>query len=88
MVRALKDVRLPWKRDQLLNVFKSYDRDGDGKLSKDEVKQAFKYLGSRCSFYRATKAFRKVDFNKNGLIDLVELSDLVDYALDCGYEVA
>ncbi|KAF3446670.1 hypothetical protein FNV43_RR11850 [Rhamnella rubrinervis] len=83
----VRDVRLSWNRDLLLNLFKSYDRDGDGKLSRDELKQAFRYLGSRWSSYRAARAFRKADCNKDGYINHEELCELVDYVVDCGYKV-
>ena len=88
MVRTVpKNVNLPWDKEQLQNVFKSFDKDGDGKLSWDELKQAFTHLGSRWSYYRTNKAFGKADYNKDGFINQEELAELVDYALDCGYKV-
>lgn len=87
MVRDMKEVSVPWKREQLLKLFNSYDKDGDGRLSKDELKAAFRHLGSRWSSYRAGKALRKNDHNRDGFITQDELIDLVDYALERGYKV-
>ncbi|KAH7523612.1 hypothetical protein FEM48_Zijuj06G0030400 [Ziziphus jujuba var. spinosa] len=88
---AKKRVMVPLNRDQLVNVFRSYDRDGDGRLTKEELKAAFRYLGSRWSSYRTAKALHKADVNKDGFININredELGELVDYALECGYKIA
>lgn len=84
-----KEVKVLWTKDQLTKVFKSYDTDSDGQLSWDELKSAFKYLGSRCSYFRTGGALNYADTNKDGYINLanVELSDLVTYAHSCGYKV-
>ncbi|PON79302.1 Parvalbumin [Trema orientale] len=84
-----KKVQVQWTKEQLMNAFKSHDKDGDGKLSMKELKQAFKDLGSAFGFYRAKKALFLADTDNNGYIDITdkELEDLVDYAYDCGYKV-
>lgn len=46
-VTVYKPTSVLYTKDQLMNVFKSHDADGDGKLSREELKKAFKYLGSR-----------------------------------------
>ncbi|POO02325.1 Parvalbumin [Trema orientale] len=78
-----------WTNDQLAKIFRSHDTNNDGKLSRDELKAAFKYLGSHCSSFRTLRAFNHADGDKDGFIDLSgpELSELVSYAHSCGYKV-
>ncbi|PON35596.1 Parvalbumin [Parasponia andersonii] len=70
---------LPWSNDQLTKVFRSYDSNNDGQLSWGELRAAFKYLGSHCSYFRTGQAFNYADENMDCFIDLsnVELSELV-----------
>ncbi|PON79298.1 Parvalbumin [Trema orientale] len=84
-----KEAQVVWTDDQLRKVFRSYDSNNDGQLSWDELRAAFKYLGSHCSYFRTGRALSYADENKDGLINLsnVELSDLVSYAHSCGYKV-
>lgn len=89
VIKTNKDAQVFWTKDQLTKVFKSYDQNSDGRLSWDELKAAFNYLGSRCSYFRTGRAFNYADGNDDGYIDLasVELCDLVTYANGCGYKV-
>lgn len=84
-----RQVKVPWTTEQLTKVFKSHDSNNDGQLSWDELKAAFKYLGSRCSYFRTGKAIDYSDENNDGFIDLsnIELPQLVQYAHSCGYKV-
>lgn len=76
-----------WTNEQVSKLFKSFDKNGDGKLSKEELKAAFRKLGSRWSSHRARSALRHVDSNHDGLISKEEFNDLVNYALECGYKL-
>jgi Ca2+-binding EF-hand superfamily protein len=86
-VLSFKRTTIPFTEEQLMNIFKSHDADGDGKLSQDEVKKAFKYLGSRWDAYRANQAIHLADADDDGYIEEEELKKLVQYALDCGYTI-
>ncbi|KAF4354670.1 hypothetical protein F8388_013314 [Cannabis sativa] len=46
---------IEWRDDQLTMAFKTFDTDNDRKLSKRELKEAFKYLGSHCSRFRVDR---------------------------------
>ncbi|CAN6583249.1 unnamed protein product [Malus baccata var. baccata] len=70
---------------QVLNLFNSFDKDGDGMLSKEEVKEAFRKLGSHWGGFRARRALRHADANRDGLISTEEINDLANYTLKCGY---
>ncbi|XP_050365715.1 probable calcium-binding protein CML41 [Argentina anserina] len=82
-----KLAEIPWTKEQVRQLFKSFDKNGDGKLSKKELKAAFRKLGSRWSSFRARKALRYVDSNGDGDISKEELNDLVNYSLECGYKL-
>lgn len=84
---AIRKVPVPWSKEQIGDLFKSLDKNGNGKLSKEELKAAFRKLGSRWSSYRARRALRHVDSNGDGFISNEELNDLVNYALERGYKL-
>ncbi|KAK9946518.1 hypothetical protein M0R45_011981 [Rubus argutus] len=84
---ANKKAPVPWTKEQVRDLFKSLDKNGNGKLSKEELKAAFRTLGSRWSSYRARRALRHVDANGDGFISNEELNDLVNYALERGYKL-
>ena len=79
---------IPWTKEQMMEVFKSFDKDGDGRLSKEELKAAFKKFGSRWSSFRAWRAIWHADANKDGFISIDdEIGELTSYALKCGYKL-
>ncbi|KAL5558880.1 hypothetical protein UlMin_035091 [Ulmus minor] len=79
-----------WTKDQLSDTFKKFDKNGDNKLSREELQEAFKYLKSRWPYYRVRGALNQADDNDDGFIDLKnqELEKLVNFAKNCGYKVA
>ena len=80
-----KPARVPRTWEQVMDLFNSFDKDGDGMLSKEELKAAFRELGSRWGGFRARRALSHADANHDGLISKEEIKDLVNYALECGY---
>ncbi|AES59455.1 putative EF-hand domain pair protein [Medicago truncatula] len=66
---------------QIRGILMKADRDGDGCLSKDELKKAFKEFGSRMPCWRASCCLRKVDTNRDGKISRDEIDFVVDYVL-------
>ncbi|KAG6585661.1 putative calcium-binding protein CML15, partial [Cucurbita argyrosperma subsp. argyrosperma] len=85
--KTYKRVLVPVSEEQLLDIFKSHDRDGDGKLSKEELKQAFSYLGSRFSAFRAEEALRTVDDNHDGVVSMDEMNKLIQYTKGRKYTI-
>ncbi|KAM5558245.1 hypothetical protein ABKV19_020124 [Rosa sericea] len=76
----------PDARQQIINIFKSFDKNGDGQLSWDEVKAAFAKLGAFFPDYRAWRGRNRADANKDGFISLeTELGELVNYTLELKY---
>ncbi|PRQ27677.1 putative EF-hand domain pair protein [Rosa chinensis] len=86
--KAIKKVPIHCiSKEQVCDFFKRFDGNGDGKLCKEEIKAAFRKLGSRWSSYRARRALDHADSNGDGIISNEELDDLINYALDCGYKL-
>ncbi|KAK2977564.1 hypothetical protein RJ640_007039 [Escallonia rubra] len=73
--------------NQLKGIFRKHDKNGDGVLSKEELKEAFKYLGALIPGWRASCGLRYADANGDGYISDGELNALVQYAANLGYTV-
>lgn len=70
--------------NHLKGIFRAFDTDGDGKLSRKELKVGLKSLGLRFTSIRAWRAIRHVDANGDGLIGEDELDELTIYASKWG----
>ncbi|KAK7403462.1 hypothetical protein QQX98_010783 [Neonectria punicea] len=57
---------------QLFVLFRSIDKDGNGKLSKSELQAAFKNVGLTVSNRRLVEFFDDVDLNNDGFISFDE----------------
>uniref|UniRef100_A0A2N9FZ25 EF-hand domain-containing protein n=1 Tax=Fagus sylvatica TaxID=28930 RepID=A0A2N9FZ25_FAGSY len=75
----------PINSQQLRDTFKKYDSNGNGLLSKAELENAFKSLGSHFPGWRAGRALHHADANGDNSISLEELDDVVNYAMKHGY---
>ena len=92
MVRAIFNPTVNYKplpptEDQLRNIFKKYDTNNDNKLSKEELKKAFDYLGSIIPGFRANRGLHHADANKDGYVNEGEMDELVKYAVRVGFTV-
>ncbi|KAJ9186729.1 hypothetical protein P3X46_002272 [Hevea brasiliensis] len=72
---------------QLKALFKEHDANGDGRLSKEEIKKAFQQLGSRFPGWRVRRSLHHADSNGDGSIGLDELDELVKYVGKFGYSI-
>ncbi|CAN4092725.1 unnamed protein product [Withania somnifera] len=79
---------VPLTEIQLIKIFKKCDINKDGYLTKEDLTEAFRQLGSTFPGYRAARALHRADKNGDGLIDdKEELDQLVEYARKRGYRL-
>lgn len=66
----------------LKQILKAHDVDGDGRLSKNELKEAFRKLGAWFPAFRAARALSHAHANNDGYISDDELDQLVKYIVN------
>ncbi|KAL5714166.1 hypothetical protein ACHQM5_016164 [Ranunculus cassubicifolius] len=59
---------------------KQFDADGDGRISKRELRTAIRSLGLRFTTWKSRKGVSIADVNGNGFIDDNEIECLVEFA--------
>ncbi|KAJ8442597.1 hypothetical protein Cgig2_026539 [Carnegiea gigantea] len=76
----------PLSEDQLRKIFMEHDKNGDGHLDKNELKEAFRKIGATVPAYRASRAIHYADIDGDGVINKEhEIDHLVSYAIQLGY---
>ncbi|OEL38832.1 hypothetical protein BAE44_0000148 [Dichanthelium oligosanthes] len=59
---------------------KQFDADGDGRISRRELREAIRRRGARFASVKAWRAVRRADRDRNGFVDECEMESLVDFA--------
>ncbi|CAI9115739.1 OLC1v1016729C1 [Oldenlandia corymbosa var. corymbosa] len=78
----------PLTEQQLKDLLRMADKDGDGSFSKDELVNAFRDMGSFFPGWRARQALQFADRNGDGQISLEEFNQLVAYVRKLNYKNA
>ncbi|KAI8016353.1 putative calcium-binding protein CML10 [Camellia lanceoleosa] len=71
----------PLNEEQLNGIFKKRDKNGDGRLSRKELKKAFEELGAWIPDWRALRGLCNADANGTRFISEEEMNSLLLYAL-------
>ena len=85
--KAAPHIPMPLTDDQLKKIFNQFDADKDHRLSREELKKAFEYLGSQFPSFRVWRGMHHADANSDGFISEEELDKLVKYVVPLGYTV-
>ncbi|KAI9200453.1 hypothetical protein LWI28_008180 [Acer negundo] len=67
--------------EQLKAIFKEQDADGNGRLTREELRKVYEKLGSRYPDWRVRRSLSHADTDGDGSISLDELDELVKYVL-------
>lgn len=78
---------VPLTKVQLKKILQTFDTNGDCRLSKQELRNAFYYIGSHFPNWRASQALNRADCNDDGYISEGEMDGLVHYVWQCGYTI-
>ncbi|EOY02742.1 Calcium-binding EF-hand family protein, putative [Theobroma cacao] len=73
--------------EQWLSIFRRFDSDGDGLLSKQDIANAFKALGVSPPNKQTFAALSHVDENGNRYIGEDKIGELVQYVMKRGYTI-
>ena len=84
---SFRCVSVPLTEDQLKGLLKRYDTNGDGRLSKKELKVAFRNLGLKHGGWRSKHALKHANANGDGFISEEEMNQLVKYASRWGFTI-
>ncbi|XWS21178.1 hypothetical protein CRYUN_Cryun30bG0033100 [Craigia yunnanensis] len=74
-------------RSELRRVFEQYGTKDNGeiRLNKESLKNAFEYLGALMPGYKAASALKYIDTDNSGYIQGKEIDALIEYAYGSGY---
>eukprot|EP01080_Neovahlkampfia_damariscottae_P010188 gene10188-2607_t len=62
---------------EIKTIFKRFDKDGSGKISSSELKEAFKQMGLKLSDEKVEEMIQECDKNRDGEIDMDEWIEMV-----------
>ena len=62
---------------ELKETFRVFDRNGDGRISREELKHAMINLGQSPTEFEISEMIRSADLNKDGYIDFDEFRQLM-----------
>ena len=67
---------------ELSDMFKNFDKDGDGKITFDELKTALQNIGDYKTDKEIHKMLNEVDLDKNGTIEFNEFAIYFDKEIE------
>ncbi|XP_066392776.1 probable calcium-binding protein CML17 [Miscanthus floridulus] len=79
-LRLYRDNNPAWA--EFKRWLKQFDADGDGRISRRELREAIRRLGACFASVKAWCAVRRADRDRNGFVDDCEMESLVEFAED------
>lgn len=67
---------------ELKRVFQMFDRNGDGRISKKELKDSLEKLGMLIPDKELTQMIEKIDVNGDGWVDMEEFGELYESIME------
>ncbi|KAM0948960.1 putative EF-hand domain-containing protein [Dioscorea sansibarensis] len=77
---ATRSVHSDMSVEEFKEWLNKFDTDGDGRISKAELKKAIKSVRGRFSSWKSRQGFRLADADGDGFIDENEIENLVEFA--------
>ncbi|KQK15163.1 squidulin [Brachypodium distachyon] len=84
---------VPSAREMTVEDFKlwlkQFDVDGDGRISRGELREALRRRGGWFTTIKADRAVRRADKDNNGFVDNAEVENLIAFAQkDLGMKIS
>lgn len=74
------DGKLEMNLEEFKKWLKKFNANKDGKISREELREAVRSTGSRFSRLKGWRGMKLGDTNRSGFIDENEFNNLVDFA--------
>lgn len=74
MARKMRDSD---SQAEIFEAFRVFDKDGDGKIDKGELKHVLTSIGEKLTEEEVDEMLREADTNNDGVIDIKEFSNLL-----------
>ncbi|KVI06649.1 Calcium-binding EF-hand [Cynara cardunculus var. scolymus] len=78
---------MPMTEEQLKGILRRFDTNGDGKISRRELRVGLRNLGLRFAGFRARRSLRHADANGDGVISEEEMNELAKYVSKWGISI-
>ena len=71
-------------RAELRRVFELFDRDGDGRITREELAESLERMGMPAPGDEVAATIARIDADGDGCVDMDEFGDLYDAVMLCG----